>query len=148
MLSNTCRFRKGVMCIVKSIKYDFRWMVGDGNIRFWEDTWFGTYPLAMQFWPIYTIVMNLLKVFPEFGMATSSSLLLKETWWMNLELWFQILEMAMSINFTEETNFVIISAVWLMQKLENIYEVLFCKNRRGEEKVIQTVLNYFRWICP
>jgi hypothetical protein len=30
--------------------------VGDGTkIRFWEDTWFGTSPLSVQFWDIYII---------------------------------------------------------------------------------------------
>jgi hypothetical protein len=31
--------------------------MGDGNkIRFWEDLWFGSCSLAIQYWSIYTIV--------------------------------------------------------------------------------------------
>ena len=30
--------------------------MGDGKkIRFWEDIWFGTSPLSVQFWPLYSI---------------------------------------------------------------------------------------------
>ena len=35
----------------------YRWIVGDGRkISFWEDIWFGTAPLAVQFWDLYSIV--------------------------------------------------------------------------------------------
>jgi hypothetical protein len=39
------------MWAVNSVKFGFRWIVGDGSkIKFWEDTWFGTSPLSAQFW--------------------------------------------------------------------------------------------------
>jgi hypothetical protein len=47
---------KGVMLVAHAIKFEYRWLPGDGKrIRFWEDTWFGTAPLAMQFWNLYYI---------------------------------------------------------------------------------------------
>ena len=53
---NMSRFWKGVLEVVKSIKFGYRWIVGDGRkIRFWEDTWFGNSPLATQFWGVYTL---------------------------------------------------------------------------------------------
>jgi hypothetical protein len=35
----------------------FKWRVGDGKkIKFWEDQWFGSCSLAIQFWDVYCIV--------------------------------------------------------------------------------------------
>jgi hypothetical protein len=50
-------FEKGVLWAAKTAKMSFRWKYGNGKIiRFWEDQWFGTCSLAVQFWEIYTIV--------------------------------------------------------------------------------------------
>jgi hypothetical protein len=47
-LAATSRFFKGFMWAVNSVKFGFRWIVGDGaKIKFWEDTWFGTSPLSV-----------------------------------------------------------------------------------------------------
>jgi hypothetical protein len=44
------QFCKGVMWDVESVKFGYRWKIGDGRkVRFWEDTWFSTSPLAVQF---------------------------------------------------------------------------------------------------
>ena len=44
------------MGVVKAIKVGHMWIVRNGkHIRFWEDTWFGTSPLAVQFKKIYVI---------------------------------------------------------------------------------------------
>ena len=41
-------FGKGVMWAVHSIKFGYRWKMGNGGkIRFWEDTWIGTSPLSV-----------------------------------------------------------------------------------------------------
>jgi hypothetical protein len=41
-------FWKGVMLAAQAVKHGYRWVVGDGRkIHFWEDTWFGTAPLAV-----------------------------------------------------------------------------------------------------
>lgn len=50
------RFWKGVSSIIQALKFGYRWKVGKGGkIRFWEDTWFGTSPLAVQFWSVYFV---------------------------------------------------------------------------------------------
>jgi hypothetical protein len=37
-------------------KMGYRWKVGVGSkIRFWEDNWFGTCSLAIQYWEIFSI---------------------------------------------------------------------------------------------
>ena len=44
------------MCAAKALKFGYRWVGEDGKkIRFWEDIWFGTSPLSVQFWPLYSI---------------------------------------------------------------------------------------------
>lgn len=53
---NPSRFWQGVMWAAQALKFGYRWVVGDGaKIRFWEDTWFGSSPLSVQFWPLYII---------------------------------------------------------------------------------------------
>jgi hypothetical protein len=54
---NLSPFCRGVLWAAKAAKMGFRWKVGNGQrIRFWEDQWFGSCSLAIQFWAIYTIV--------------------------------------------------------------------------------------------
>jgi hypothetical protein len=49
-------FWKCVILIAQAIKHGYRWVVGDGTkIRFWEDSWFGSTPLAVQFWELYCV---------------------------------------------------------------------------------------------
>jgi hypothetical protein len=54
--SNSSRFWKGFLWAINAVKMGYRWKIGDRKqIRFWEDTWFGTSPLAVQFWDMYCI---------------------------------------------------------------------------------------------
>jgi hypothetical protein len=49
-------FGKGVMLAPQAVKLGYRWLHGDGKkIRFWEETWFGTAPMTVQFWELYCI---------------------------------------------------------------------------------------------
>jgi hypothetical protein len=35
----------------------YRWKIcNDRKVRFWEDCWFGTCSLAIQFWEVYSII--------------------------------------------------------------------------------------------
>ena len=50
-------FWKGVLWACKAAKMGYSWKIGDGRtVRFWEDQWFGNSSLAIQFWPLYSIV--------------------------------------------------------------------------------------------
>jgi hypothetical protein len=54
---NLSPFLKGVLWAAKVAKMGFRWKVGNGQrIRFWDDQWFRSCSLAIQFWDLYTIV--------------------------------------------------------------------------------------------
>jgi hypothetical protein len=50
-------FWKGVLWAKKAAKMGYKWQVGDGKrIRFWEDCWFESCSLAIQYWSLYPIV--------------------------------------------------------------------------------------------
>jgi hypothetical protein len=50
-------FWKGVMWAAKAPRLGYRWRIGDGcKIQLWEDHWFGTCSLVIQFWDVYSIV--------------------------------------------------------------------------------------------
>lgn len=54
--TNASVFWKGVTSVIRAIKFGYRWVIGNGaKVRFWEDTWLGTSPLAVQFWDLYLI---------------------------------------------------------------------------------------------
>jgi hypothetical protein len=59
-------FWKGVMMAAKAVKLGYRWIPGNGKrIHFWEDTWFGSAPLAVQFWELYSICNEKTKTLAE-----------------------------------------------------------------------------------
>lgn len=54
--ASSSRFWKGVMWAAQVVKIGCRWVVGNGcKIHFWEDTWFGSSPLSVQYWNLYEI---------------------------------------------------------------------------------------------
>lgn len=49
-------FWKGIMWTAHAAKQGYTWVVGNGkSIRFWEDMWFGSSNLAIQYWDIYYV---------------------------------------------------------------------------------------------
>jgi hypothetical protein len=54
---NSSPFWKGMIWAANAAKLGFRWNVGnDRRIRFCEDLWVGTCPLAIQYWNVYSII--------------------------------------------------------------------------------------------
>jgi hypothetical protein len=54
---NTSPFWKGVMWTAQAARMGYRWCVRDGKkVRFWEDHWFGSCSLTIQYWDMYTII--------------------------------------------------------------------------------------------
>lgn len=87
------------MSIVQSIKFGYRWTAGNGTkIRFWEDTWFGSSPVAVQFWPLYIICIKTAKTKDDIWDGTQLNLTFRRIFydWL-MELWYQLLEIACSI---------------------------------------------------
>jgi len=47
------------MWAAQAAKLGYRWKVGNGKkVRLWEDNWLGPSSLAIQFWPLYRIVVE------------------------------------------------------------------------------------------
>jgi hypothetical protein len=98
-----------VIWAAQAAKIGFKWNVGNEmRVRFWEDQWFGTCSLAIQYWEIYLIVNehgctvreawdgeNL--KFP-FRRIVNSKL---------MQLWYELVEIARGIQFTDEEDAVI-----------------------------------------
>jgi mannosylglycoprotein endo-beta-mannosidase len=52
-------FFKGFIWAAHAAKLGYRWNVGNGKkVRLWEDIWLGPSSLAIQFWPLYRIVVE------------------------------------------------------------------------------------------
>jgi len=50
-------FFKGLLWAASATKMGLRWKIGnDKKIKFWEDNWLRTSPLAIQCWIIYILV--------------------------------------------------------------------------------------------
>jgi hypothetical protein len=50
-------FGKVYYGVPRQQKMGYRWKIGNReNIKFWEDQWFGSCSLAIQFWEIYSII--------------------------------------------------------------------------------------------
>jgi hypothetical protein len=48
---------KGIIWAAKAAKMGFKWKIGKGDkVLFWEDQWFGSCSLAIQYREIYSIV--------------------------------------------------------------------------------------------
>jgi hypothetical protein len=45
------------MWAAQAARMSYRWQIGNGKqVSFWEDQWFGTCSLAIQFWRVYVLV--------------------------------------------------------------------------------------------
>ena len=89
-----------------AVKFGYIWNIGDGSrTRFWEDTWFGTSPVAVQFWPIYSARNELNKSVNEVWDDQCLKLSFRRNFSdILMEQWFQLEEIAKSITFTAELN--------------------------------------------
>jgi hypothetical protein len=98
------------MWAVNSVKFGFRWIVGDGaKIKFWEDTWFGTSPLSVQFWEIYCICNEPLATVSEVWDGISLKLTFRRNFNDSLmEQWFELEQIANNISFSDDCD----SLIW------------------------------------
>lgn len=71
--TNASNFWKGVLWAAKAMKFGYRWMVGNGR----KNIWFGTSPLAVQFWDLYSVVNEkgkTISVFLRFGLTLDNQI--------------------------------------------------------------------------
>lgn len=73
-------------------------MVGHGkNIRFWEDLWFGSSPLAMQYWELYCICRD-----QQIWDDQTHKLSFRRNFDDNtMNAWLELTEIAKGISFTD-----------------------------------------------
>ena len=100
------QFWKGMMWAAESVKFGYRWKIGSGNkVRFWEDTWFGTSPLAVQFFDIYILCNEQGKTVQSVWDGTSLKLTFRRNFSPRLmQLWYELREVAASISFSTDAD--------------------------------------------
>jgi hypothetical protein len=84
----------------------YRWKIGDGKqIRFWEDTWFGTSPLAVQFWDMYCICHEQMATISQVWDNVNVKLTFRRNFIAEMmEKWFELEEICKSIVFSPDCD--------------------------------------------
>jgi hypothetical protein len=108
--ANSSMFWKGFIWAICAVKMGYRWKVGDGNeIRFWEDTWFRTSPLAVQFWDLYCISNEQVFTISQIWDSENVKLTFRRNFnAKQMEQWFDLEEICKSIIFTPDCD----SFIW------------------------------------
>lgn len=81
-------------------------MVGHGkNIRFCEDLWFGSSPLAMQYWDLYCICRDQCQTIQQIWDDQTLKLSFRRNFDDNtMNAWPELTEIAKGISFTDSTD--------------------------------------------
>ena len=90
----------------RAVSVGYKWRVGNGrSIKFWEDVWFGSSPLATQFWDVYIISNQQTKTIAELWDGTVLRCDFRRTFTDELmTLWYEIVAIAESIALSAESN--------------------------------------------
>jgi hypothetical protein len=105
---NCSPFWKGVIWAAQAAKMGYKWRIGDGKrVRFWEDQWFGTCSLAIQFWEIYSINNEQGKTIKEAWDGVNLRFTFRRTVDSHLLNQWEELQIASSIELTGEEDSVI-----------------------------------------
>lgn len=97
-----------MLCAAKALKFGYRWVVGNGEkVRFWEDTWHGTAPLATHFWELYSIANEKNKTVADIRAENELRLTFRSTFSLELfQKWLELEEIVkeMHLNGDEESG--------------------------------------------
>lgn len=76
----------------KALKFGYRWVIGNGEkVRFWEDSWFGTSPLSVQFWPLFVVCHQQTKTIAEIWDGENIKLTFRRNFSPQMmELWYEL----------------------------------------------------------
>jgi hypothetical protein len=133
-------FWKGVLWAIQAAKMGYKWEVGDRRkVRFWEDQWFGSCSLAIQYWKIYSIINEQGCSIKEAWDGMALRFTFKRT--VNsrqMNQWYELEQIASSINFTDEPD----SVIWQLNSaghylVQSLYAVV---NDRGVRQVFTPVV--------
>jgi len=98
----------------------YRWKIGNGKrVRFWEDVWFGTSSLVIQFWKIYMLINGKGASIADVWDGTTLKLTFRRTASEQLmSLWEELLAIAGSISFSDDED----SLIWELNS-QGVYSV-------------------------
>jgi hypothetical protein len=104
--NNVSPFWKGVLMVAQAIKFGYRWLPGDGKrVKFWDDTWFGTAPLVVQFWELYCICNEKTKSLAEVWVNRELRLTFRRTYSSEIMLvWRVLVEVVKQVNLNDEID--------------------------------------------
>ena len=110
-------FWKGVLWASKAAQLGAKWKVGDGkSIRFWEDHWFGTCSLTIQFWDLYVLTYQKNKTIAELWDGETLKISFRRKFSPRLmQLWMDLLFISESISFTDD---------WIYCPYQNLFPLL------------------------
>lgn len=99
------------MWAIKSARMGYRWKVGNGRrVRFWEDNWLGPSSLAVQFWPIYRVVVEKGKTIADLWDGSNLKCTFGRTFSEEMyRSWLDIVEPAATISLSNEEDSLIFS---------------------------------------
>lgn len=102
----TSPFCKGVLWAARAVKFGYRWVYGNGKkVRFWEDTWFGTVPLAVRFWDLYTIANEKIKVIVDIVDGDEVKLTFSRTFSFDMmQRWHELVMIATSVVLQDDSD--------------------------------------------
>ncbi|TVU34487.1 hypothetical protein EJB05_16322, partial [Eragrostis curvula] len=129
-------FWKGIIWAAEAAKLGFKWKVGNGKrIRFWEDWWFGTSSLAIQFWELYVIVNEQNSSIDDVWDGSNLKLTFRRT--VNekgMMAWNDLLAVASSIDLGQEDDYV----TWALEAsgkytVQSLYSVVSFRGKDMEQ---------------
>lgn len=99
-------FWKGVLWAAKAAQMGYQWEIGDGRtVRFWEDQWFGSCSLAIQFWPFYVLINEQGNCVVDLWDGVNLKFTFRRTVPAGLmRMWEEITSIAQSITFTDDSD--------------------------------------------
>jgi hypothetical protein len=92
----------------------YRWLPGNGKtVKFWNDIWFGTAPLAVQFWELYCICNEKAKTIAEVWVEKELRLPFRRNFSDNLgQMWDDLCVVVEQVELNEDSD----SLVWCYEK--------------------------------
>jgi hypothetical protein len=99
-------FWKGVLWAAKAAKMGFQWKIGNGrNVMFWEDQWFGTSSLAIQFWELYCLANEQFKTVADLWDGQNLKITFRRCFDHKLMIqWYELVQIVNSIQFSGEAD--------------------------------------------
>jgi hypothetical protein len=93
-----------VILLAQAVKHGYRWVVGDGTkVRFWEDTWFGSAPLTVQFWKLYCVCNKKTRYMLELWVDGELRLIFRRTFsYQMMQSWDDLLSVVENVSLSEE----------------------------------------------